>query len=83
MSSSKNERWHAVQASAFAHEQEALDLLCAALPMVPPFRGWSNFEFIAEDGSINEVDALIISNDRIYLIEAKAWRGEVGGNQQT
>jgi len=77
------DRWHAVQESAFAHEQEALDVLRNALPTVPPFRGWTNFEFIAEDGSINEVDALVVSSDRLYLIEIKSWRGRIEGNQHT
>lgn len=83
MSAGVTDRWHAVQASAFAHEQEALNVLSAALPTAPPFRAWSNFEFLAEDGSINEVDALVVSSDRIYLIEIKSWRGEIGGNQHT
>src|SRR5690349_11560360 len=78
-----NDRWHVVQASVFAHEQEALEVLQQALPAVPPFRGWSNFEFIAEDGSINEVDALVVSSDRLYLIEIKSWRGRIEGNQHT
>lgn len=76
-------RWHVVQASAFPHEQEALELLRAALPDLPPFRAWSNFEFIAEDGSINEVDSLIVSTDRIYLVEIKSWRGVISGSQHT
>lgn len=62
-------RWHAVHRSAFPHEQEALDILRAQLPETPPFRAWANFEFIAADGSINEVDALVVSTDRVYLIE--------------
>ena len=76
-------RWHVVHPSPFAHEQEALDLLRAHLPDSPPFRGWSNFEFIAEDGSINEVDALVVSSDRIYLVEIKHWAGHISGNQST
>lgn len=76
-------RWHVVQASAFPHEQEALEFLRAGLPDLPPFRAWSNFEFIAEDGSINEVDTLVISTDRIYLIEIKSWRGVVSGSQHS
>lgn len=76
-------RWHVVQASAFPHEEEALEVLRAGLPDLPPFRAWSNFEFIAEDGSINEVDALVISTDRIYLIEIKCWRGVVSGSQHS
>lgn len=76
-------RWHVVHPSAHAHEQGALDLLRAHLPESPPFRAWSNFEFIAEDGSINEVDALVVSSDRIYLIEIKHWSGRISGNQNS
>lgn len=76
-------RWHAVHPSAFAHEHEALELLRARLPDASPFRAWSNFEFIAEDGSINEVDALVASTDRVYLIEVKHWAGTIAGNQNT
>ena len=43
-------RWHAVHPSDYPHEQQALDLLRERLPESPPFRAWSNFEFIAEDG---------------------------------
>ena len=78
---STTDRWEAVHPSPFAHEQEALDVLRRGLPDQSPFRAWSNFEFIAEDGSINEVDALVVSSDRIYLIEIKSWRGTVSGNQ--
>lgn len=80
---SNSGRWHAVQASSFPHEQEALEVLRAGLPDLPPFRAWSNFEFIAQDGSINEVDALVISTDRVYLVEIKSWRGLIAGNQHT
>lgn len=76
-------RWHVVHPSAHAHEQEALDLLRAQLPETPPFRAWSNFEFIAEDGSINEIDALVVSSDRIYLVEIKHWAGRISGNQNS
>ncbi len=76
-------RWHVVQPSAFPHEQEALELLRENLPDRPPFRAWSNFEFIADDGSINEVDALVISTDRIYLVEIKSWHGTIHGNQHS
>jgi len=72
-----------VHPSAFAHEHEALELLRGRLPDMSPFRAWSNFEFIAEDGSINEVDALIASTDCVYLIEIKHWAGTITGNQNT
>ncbi|MBJ6981998.1 BREX system serine/threonine kinase PglW [Luteimonas sp. MC1572] len=76
-------RWHVVHPSGHAHEQEALDLLRAQLPETPPFCAWSNFEFIADDGSINEIDALIVSSDRIYLVEIKHWSGRISGNQNS
>lgn len=76
-------RWHAVHASEFPHEQEALELLRARMPDTSPFRAWSNFEFIAEDGSINEVDALIVSTDRIFLVEIKHWSGTITGTQNS
>ena len=76
-------RWHAVHPSDYPHEQQALDLLREHLPESPPFRAWSNFEFIAEDGSINEVDALVVSSDRIYLVEIKHWAGHISGNQNS
>jgi serine/threonine protein kinase len=78
---SSSDRWQTVHPSQFAHEQEALEVLARGLPDQSPFRAWSNFEFIADDGSINEVDALVVSTDRIYLVEIKSWRGEVSGNQ--
>jgi hypothetical protein len=42
------------------------------LPDAEPFRAWSNFEFIGEDGSINEVDLLVVGLHRIYLVEIKS-----------
>ncbi len=76
-------RWTAFQKSEFAHEQSAIDLLAGALPDRPPFHAWSNFEFFADDGSINEVDALVVSARCIYLIEIKHWIGKISGNHQT
>lgn len=76
-------RWLAVHPSEFPHEQQALDLLRERLPDTSPFRGWSNFEFLADDGSINEIDALVVSTDCIYLIEIKHWSGDIHGNQNT
>ena len=78
-----SERWHAVHPSEFPHEHEALEWLRERLPDSSPFRAWSNFEFIAEDGSINEVDVLIASTECIYLIEIKHWAGTIEGNQNT
>lgn len=76
-------RWHSVRPSEFAHEQQALDLLRKHLPDRSPFLAWSNFEFIAEDGSVNEIDALILGSDCVWLVEIKHWAGCIGGNQTT
>lgn len=81
--SSTNKRWHVVQQSEFPHEREALELMRGYLPERSPLHAWSNFEFIAGDGSINEVDALILGIDRVYLIEIKNWSGEISGTQNT
>ncbi len=48
-----------------------------------PFRAWSNFEFVAEDGSINEVDLLVVSQYKIYLVEIKSRPGRLSGDTGT
>jgi serine/threonine protein kinase len=76
-------RWMSVQESRYPWEQEALAHLRALLPDADPFRAWSNFEFIADDGSINEVDLLVISLHRVYLVEIKSGPGTVEGDAGT
>ena len=51
-SSMMSQRWIAVADPAFPWEREALTYVREQLPDQEPFRAWSNFEFIAEDGSI-------------------------------
>ena len=53
--------WIAVSDSRFPWEQEALDFIHEKFPAGPDYLAWSNFEFIASDGSINETDLLIAS----------------------
>lgn len=76
---SRSTRWISVTPSQYDWEREALDYLRAALPDREPFRVWSNFEFIAEDGSINEVDALVLTSHGLFMLEIKSWRGAVRG----
>ena len=76
-------RWKAISASQFSWEQDALDFLQRALPNREPFRAYSNFEFIADNGSINEVDLLIVSRYSIFLVEIKSRPGEVSGDAHT
>ena len=79
----KSNRWQAISPSAYPWEQEALDFLSSHLPDHEPFRGWSNFEFIADDGTINEVDALVLGPTGLYLIEIKSRPGEITGDTHT
>ena len=41
------------------------------LPDHDPYRAWSNFEFIAGDGSSNEVDLLVLTPKGFFLVEIK------------
>ncbi|MEE8302200.1 MAG: NERD domain-containing protein, partial [Candidatus Tectomicrobia bacterium] len=65
-------RWVAIAASAYPWERAALSYVRERFPDQDPFRAWSNFEFVAEDGSINEVDLLVVSQYKIYLVEIKS-----------
>jgi serine/threonine protein kinase len=76
-------RWKTISPSQFPWEQDALDFVQSALPNREPFRAYSNFEFVADDGSINEVDLLIISRYSIFLVEIKSRPGEVSGDSHT
>ncbi len=73
-------RWCAVTASEFPWEREALEFVRERLPDHEPCRAWSNFEFIAEDGSINEVDLLVLTSKGFYLVEIKSDPGVVEGD---
>ena len=79
----KPDRWIEVTPSEYAWEHEALEYLKARLPDGEPFRAWSNFEFIAGDGSVNEVDLLVVSLHKVYLVEIKSWSGAVSGDSNT
>ena len=76
-------RWVEVTESQYPWEQEALGYLRERLPDTEPFRAWSNFEFIAGDGSINEIDLLVVSLYKIYLVEIKSRPGRVRGDSGT
>jgi len=53
--------WNVISPSRHSWEQEALDFIYERFPATAEYLAWSNFEFIASDGSINEVDLLIAS----------------------
>ena len=75
--------WKQITPSDYAWEREALDFLRDALPDHEPYRAWSNFEFIAQDGSINEVDLLLLTPKGCFLMEIKSHSGELRGDAST
>lgn len=75
--------WKQVTPSDFAWEYEALEFLRKKLPDHEPYRAWANFEFIAQDGSINEIDLLVVSPKGMFLIEIKSHPGEISGDAGT
>ena len=72
--------WKIISASRFPWEQEALDFIHAGFPAQDNDVAWSNFEFIADDGSINEIDTLIACPQGVFLIEIKSKPGTVSGD---
>src|SRR6516165_4538253 len=76
----KAPRWTAVTEPAFPWEGEALDFLRSHLPDQEPWRAWSNFEFIDDEGRVNEVDALVLTPFGFVLTEVKSRPGTVRGD---
>jgi Nuclease-related domain len=79
---SDSSRWTEITSTHFPWEREALDYVRERLPDHDPYRAFALFEFIASDGSINEVDLLVIGPTGIYLVEIKSWPGVVSGDQR-
>ncbi len=79
--SSKN--WKSSSESQFPWEREALEFIKQRFPEHEPYHAWSNFEFIAEDGSVNEVDLLVFSPQGFFLIEIKSHPGKLSGDAGT
>jgi serine/threonine protein kinase len=76
-------RWTTISASSFPWERDALDFIRQNLPDQDPYRAWSNFEFIADDGTIYEVDQLVLSPAGLFLVEIKSRPGVVTGDVHT
>ena len=77
---SKSGFWTTVSESQFPWERDALNFIRERFPGREPYRAWSNFEFIADDGSINEVDLLAFTPQGFFLIEIKSRPGRVSGD---
>jgi len=75
--------WKSISVSRFPWEQEALDFMHAGFPAQDNYLAWSNFEFLADDGSINEVDTFVVGPPGAFLIEIKSRPGLVRGDQAT
>lgn len=81
MTQSKN--WKTLAESSFPWEREALAFVREQFPAHDAYRAWSNFEFIADDGSINEVDLLVFTPQGFFLVEIKSRPGRVFGDAGT
>jgi serine/threonine protein kinase/predicted XRE-type DNA-binding protein len=81
MSTTRN--WTTVTESKYPWERDALEFVRARFPTHDPYRAWANFEFIADDGSINEVDLLVFTPQGFFLIEIKSRPGRLFGDAGT
>lgn len=78
-----DERWVEVTSSQFDHEREGLEYLRERVPRRSPYRVWTNFEFRDTRGGWHEVDALLLGQDALYLLELKHFYGSIAGNDRT
>ena len=77
------DNWITITESQYPWEREALEYVKSRFPAHEPYRAWSNFEFIAHDGSINEVDLLVFSRVGFFLVEIKSKPGILSGDSGT
>lgn len=78
-----SDKWQEIAPSRFPWERDALTFVRERLPDHEPFRAWSNFEFIADDGTVNEVDLLVLTPAGLFLIEIKSRPGVIEGDSGT
>lgn len=76
----KPPRWTVVSPSAYEWEREALEFLREHLPDHDPWRAWSNFEFVDDEGRVNEVDLLVLGPAGLILVEIKSRPGVIEGD---
>lgn len=76
-------RWTQCTPSEYAWERSALAYLKSVIPDREPYRAWANAEFIGADGSVNEIDLLLIAPAGIALVEVKSWSGVLTGDAGT
>jgi hypothetical protein len=64
-------RWREINASAWEHERVGLAQIRDLFPDADPYQAWANVEFLGTDGSVNEVDLLVLTPSGLYLLELK------------
>lgn len=80
---SRTDLWTEVTTSEHDHERAALHYIRTNFPDREPFRAWSNFMFIADDGTRNEVDLFAVTPTGVYLVEIKSFPGRIDGDAGT
>ncbi|MCK6556376.1 BREX system serine/threonine kinase PglW [Candidatus Binatia bacterium] len=76
-------RWQTITESEFPWERDALHFIRERLPDTDPYRAWANFEFIADNGNIYEVDLLVVTPKGFFLVEIKSRPGVLEGDAHT
>lgn len=79
----RSPRWKQITPSPHPWEREGLDLLREGIPDHDPYAVWANFEFVAEDGAIYEIDALVLCPRGLVMIELKGRPGQLRGDRGT
>lgn len=75
--------WRQIAPSDYPWEHDALAFIRQGLPDHEPYRAWANLEFVAEDGTIHEVDLLVLAPKGFFLIEIRSWDGTLEGDTNT
>src|SRR4051794_9942862 len=79
----KDPRWQTLNPSPYPWEHSALEFVRERLPDEPPHLTRALFEFIADDGSVNEVDLFALTPMGLFLVEIKSRPGIVWGDAGT
>ena len=79
----KLSNWVTITESRFSWEQDALTFIQQQFPPYDSYQAWANLEFIALDGSINEIDLLVFSPQGFFVIEIKSRPGKITGDAGT
>lgn len=58
-------RWEEINPNGYEWEKDGLRELASYLPDQEPFHVWANVEFIGTDGSLNEIDALVLTRSAL------------------